>query len=555
MIYTSQELRERYRNGVGHRERSAETDVPSEVDFPDEDDPRDEYLAAATANEIMQALETEPGPPAPDPAPACEEAAATEPNPYLDFDLAPGDMVKLQNYGVRPKDAVDVGFTRVTSSESAFYLNQTDTGDLEGVMVAYRLLGAGLSHCRVILDTPVRLKTSKGKLVPVLQPVASTNHLYYVPGTTPDVLVDTGVPVLLVDSELSALAAMQLRKDGQPPILPVGVGGAWGWRMSATRDDPDGGETKREKGPVADLKEKIAREGRRVIVAFGSDATKDTDVKSARAALVKFFKKQKALVSVFEVPEAPSESRQDLGQWIASAGAEVVAEAVQKLLDATSTSISALTRGYAETEDGIFSINAETGKATFLASPFKVTAVTRQLDGRDVGRLVETRDQDGSVQKFIIGMAELAEGGTALAQVLLGLGVRVNPNNAAKDRLAMWIQFQAPERIVVASRVGWHGKSFVLPEQTIAPPGEAPVVYQGGRGVAHRYYQQGTLEEWIEKIGRLCIGNSRLIFAVALAFAGFLLRIIEQESGGFHYQGLSSIGKTTLLRVAGSVLG
>src|ERR1035437_9877056 len=262
---------------------------------------------------------------------------------------------------------------------------------------------------------------------------------------------------------------------------------------------------------------------------------------------------------VLEFPEAahPEFVRhyREMEARLAAAGADVVAEAVQKLLDATSTSTSALTRGYTETEDGIFSINPETGKATFLASPFKVTAVTRQLDGRDVGRLVETRDQDGSVQKFIIGMAELAEGGTALAQVLLGLGVRVNPNNAAKDRLAMWIQFQAPERIFVASRVGWHGKSFVLPEQTIAPPGEASVVYQGGRGVAHRYYQRGTLEEWIEHIGRLCIGKSRLIFAVALAFAGFLLRIIEQESGGFHYQGLSSIGKTTLLRVAGSVLG
>src|ERR1035437_1842183 len=262
---------------------------------------------------------------------------------------------------------------------------------------------------------------------------------------------------------------------------------------------------------------------------------------------------------VLEFPEAahPEFVRhyREMEARLAAAGADVVAEAVQKLLDATSTSTSALTRGYTETEDGIFSINPETGKATFLASPFKVTAVTRQLDGRDVGRLVETRDQYGSVQKFIIGMAELAEGGTALAQVLLGLGVRVNPNNAAKDRLAMWIQFQAPERIFVASRVGWHGKSFVLPEQTIAPPGEASVVYQGGRGVAHRYYQRGTLEEWIEHIGRLCIGNSRLIFAVALAFAGFLLRIIEQESGGFHYQGLSSIGKTTLLRVAGSVLG
>src|ERR1017187_7194055 len=73
--------------------------------------------------------------------------------------------------------------------------------------------------------------------------------------------------------------------------------------------------------------------------------------------------------------------------------------------------------------------------------------------------------------------------------------------------------------------------------------------------VEHHYRQKGTLEQWIEQIGRLCIGNSRLMFAVALAFAGFLLRIIEQESGGFHFQGLSSIGKTTLLRVAGSVLG
>src|ERR1017187_7998197 len=185
---------------------------------------------------------------------------------------------------------------------------------------------------------------------------------------------------------------MQLRKDSQPPMLPVGVGGAWGWRMSGTRDDPDGGETKSEKGPVADLKEKIAREGGRVVIAFASDATKDKDAKSARAALVKFLKKQKAIVSVLEVPEGQCESRQDLGQWIAAAGADVVAEAVQKLLDATSTSTSALTRGYVETEDGIFSINPETGKATFLASPFKVTAVTRQLDGRDVGRLVETRD-------------------------------------------------------------------------------------------------------------------------------------------------------------------
>src|ERR1035441_5739635 len=552
MIHTFEEVRERFKNSVGHRYRT-ESGVPSEVDGPGEDDPRDEFLASATHDEIMQVLDADPEPSAPDPAPADEAPPATEPNPYIDFDLAPGDIAKLQDCGVRPKDAVDAGLTRVTSSESAFYLNRTDTGDLEGIMIPYPLLGAGLSHCRVMLDTPVRLKTSKGKLVPVLQPVASTNHLYYVPGTTQDVLVDTSVSVVFCDSECGALAAKQLRKDGQPPILPVGIGGAWGWRMSATRDGPDGGESKREKGSVADLREKIVQEGRRVIVAFASDAATDKDVKSARAALVKFCKKQKAIVSVLDVPEGSSRSRQDLGQWIAAAGAEVVAEAVQKLLDATSTSTSALTRGYVETEDGIFSINQE-GNATFLASPIKVTACTREQEGDNWGRLIEICTPDNRVEKVIIPMTELAAGGTPLAQVLLTLGVRVNPSNAAKDRLAMWIQFQTPESIFVTSRVGWHGKSFVLPGQTIAPPGTDLVLYHGGR-VEHHHREKGTLEQWLENIGRLCIGNSRLVFAVALAFAGSLLRIIEQESGGFHFQGLSSIGETSLLRVAGSVLG
>ena len=268
MIHRFEDLKRLYKEAAPLRYVGAGTAADAEIEGPDESHPRDEFLASATPDEIMQVLETEPEPSTPGPAPAGEETSATEPNPYIDFDMAPGDIAKLQDYGVRPRDAVDAGFTRVTSSEAAFYLNRGDTGEFEGILVPYRLLGAGISHCRVILDAPVRLKTSKGKLVPVLQPVASTNHLYYVPGTTPDVQVDTGVPVLLVDSELSALAAMQLWKDGQPPILPVGVGGAWGWRMSATRDDPDGGETKSEKGPVADLKEKIAREGRRVVIAF-----------------------------------------------------------------------------------------------------------------------------------------------------------------------------------------------------------------------------------------------------------------------------------------------
>jgi len=539
---------------VGLQYVGPETAADAEFGFLDDGNSRDSVPDGTTVDESPERAESDPEPLTPDsPVAADDVTLQGESDKYLDYDLTPGDIAKLKDHGVRLKDAVEAGLTHVTSSEAAFYLNRQDTGEFEGILIPYQHLGTGVSHCRVILEKPVRLKSSKGRLVPILQPVESTNHLYYVPGTTQGALDDANVPVLLLDSELSALAALQLQKDGQPQILPVGLGGFWGWRKTAFRDDPDGGEAKVEKGPVADLTEKIAREGRPIILAFASETAKDADAKAGRAALVKFFKKHKAKVSTLEVPAGPFESRQDLGQWIAAAGADAVAEAISKLLSSTSTSSS--TRGYVESEDGIYSLNPKDDNTTFLCSPFKVVAATRDLDGRNWGRLVEIRTPDGGVQKFIIPMSELAAGGTALAEVLLGLGVRVNPNNAAKDRLALWIQLQSPESIFVTSRIGWHGKSFVLPEQTIAPPGADLVVYQGGRGVAHRYYEKGTLEQWIGNIGHSCVGNSRLVFAVALAFVGFLLRLVEQESGGFHYQGLSSIGKTTLLRVAGSVLG
>src|SRR3712207_8019446 len=43
---------------------------------------------------------------------------------------------------------------------------------------------------------------------------------------------------------------------------------------------------------------------------------------------------------------------------------------------------------------------------------------------------------------------------------------------------------------------------------------------------------------------RSAIGNSRLVFALSIAFAAPLLYPTSSESGGFHFRGQSSTGKT-----------
>ena len=95
----------------------------------------------------------------------------------------------------------------------------------------------------------------------------------------------------------------------------------------------------------------------------------------------------------------------------------------------------------------------------------------------------------------------------------------------------------------------------MLPRETIAADDAERIVFQSDNAVENTFTQRGTPEQWRDRVGALCAGNSRLAFSVACAFAGALLRPAGMESGGFHFRGDSSSGKTTALKVAASVNG
>lgn len=84
--------------------------------------------------------------------------------------------------------------------------------------------------------------------------------------------------------------------------------------------------------------------------------------------------------------------------------------------------------------------------------------------------------------------------------------------------------------------------------------GERYIIQTAG-AIDHAYRENGTLTGWQENVARYAIGNSRLALALSTAFAGPLLYPTSSESGGFHFRGGSSTGKTTALVVAGSVWG
>jgi hypothetical protein len=110
----------------------------------------------------------------------------------------------------------------------------------------------------------------------------------------------------------------------------------------------------------------------------------------------------------------------------------------------------------------------------------------------------------------------------------------------------------------VATRLGWNSGAFVFPDEVVGKPTDPLEPAFGGLDQAMRskYRVRGTLEQWQQKIAVPCDGNSRLMFAVSLAFTGPILRFVAgPKAGGFQIWGKGESGKTTAAMVAGSVWG
>ena len=204
--------------------------------------------------------------------------------------------------------------------------------------------------------------------------------------------------------------------------------------------------------------------------------------------------------------------------------------------------------------------DGSTASARRVCDRLEVLALARDVHDKGGALLLEFDSSFGNGRRWLMPLSMLAGDGAEYRRELLDMGFMAPTDSNRRRWLTEYLQSRRPaDRVRLVDRVGWHGRSYVLPRETLshgeAEAGES-IMFHSDAPIEDTFGRRGTLAQWQERIGRYCVGNSRLTFAVSAALAGPALAWVPgMESGGFHLRGDSSCGKTTALRVAASVLG
>ena len=190
----------------------------------------------------------------------------------------------------------------------------------------------------------------------------------------------------------------------------------------------------------------------------------------------------------------------------------------------------------------------------WICSPLHVEAVT--LDGQEnnFGRMLRFKTTIGQWREWAMPMELLRGAGDELRGELLSMGVEIDPQ-AGRSLLGQYLQAKPPKRRLRCTlQVGWCDDSFVLPDTVIGPKATG-VIFQSGERGHDEYTKAGTLAGWQTEIAARAVDNPLLLLALSASFAGPMLARCNGESGGIHFVGDSSTGKTTAIEAACSTWG
>jgi putative DNA primase/helicase len=421
------------------------------------------------------------------------------------------------------------------------------------------------------LDHPEMELNSKGELKEknkYVWPPGVPNFVYFPPGVTVEMLQDQKLPLVITEGVKKVLALLRvalllMASAKKWPFIPIGLSGVWNFRGTVGKMDGANGGNVKVKGVIPDM-DLISWRKRNATILFDSNVRTNPSVQIARWMLGGELKNRGAKVLYAELPEDSGVNGIDdyAGEIEHAHGTDLAVQAVLQILDNAqkpAKTVNPTPSNFRLDKDGpnpgVYFIDA-TGEPFFVCAPLEVTAEISSSQGGNYGRHLEWSDPEERPFRFAMPI-EMVHGKDAseLVKHLSSRGLLIGTSPKHYNLLRAYINLSEPgETMLCTDRIGWHNDSYVLPGECI---GKGPrVVVRGASEATHKFNTNGTLDEWRENVARYCVGNSRLGFAVATAFAAPLLPFLDMRvGGGFHFTGPSSLGKTTCLIVGGSVWG
>ena len=229
------------------------------------------------------------------------------------------DLAMFRKLGIGPELLTQAGVERVSDLEARDTYGTNGYGDRAGLVFPYFDPVDGQRRtARLRRDNP-EIEDGKPKNK-YISAYGDRRHLYFVPGCS-NLLDDHAVPIVLVEAEKSALALTAWAERSGRKIIPVAMGGCWGWRGRVGKVENPNGERVDETGPLPDLQHCA---GHVTYILLDANCATNTKVQYARRALEARLRKMGVDVRTLNLPGGDGVNGPD--DFIAVCGDEALSE-------------------------------------------------------------------------------------------------------------------------------------------------------------------------------------------------------------------------------------
>lgn len=185
----------------------------------------------------------------------------------------------------------------------------------------------------------------------------------------------------------------------------------------------------------------------------------------------------------------------------------------------------------------------------------KLIATTYYKDRPDgFGKLVKIINSKGESKEIQLQVEDYCST-AALKKCLLKHGMADSSSGSYWPEIFSIVQANSKRSIEIVNMPGFCANGYMLASGTHLPKSKKRLAILSRHTPVHLPEAEsgGTYEDWHAFVNRVLPHSNLLVLAVCAAFGGVIAKLAGVESGGFHFYGKSSIGKSTCLRLACSI--